>query len=164
MHGLEASAQWQLGSWSFWGAYTWSNSLDIINGQKRARDWDQRNSVSAALSWQSGPWSVAVQSAYRSGRPTTRFVNTALNAPFLGERNAARFAALMTVDARVSRRFAIGSGSLLVFAQVTNLLDRKNLCCTELDLPDEASNPATLEIQSRRSYPLVPALGISYEF
>jgi TonB dependent receptor/Carboxypeptidase regulatory-like domain/TonB-dependent Receptor Plug Domain len=164
MQGLEATAEWQLGSWSLWGAYSWSQAFDVVSGQSRARDWDQRTSFSAALSWQSGPWSAAVQGAYRSGRPTTPIVSTALNAPLLGARNSARFAAHMTVDARVSRRFALGSGSLLAFAQVTNLTNRKNLCCTELDLPDESSNPLFLEIQSLRSYPLVPAVGISYEF
>jgi hypothetical protein len=164
MRGLEASAQWEKGPWSLWGAYTWSEAIDNIDGEQVLRDWDQRSTLSTALSWRSGPWSIALQSAYRSGRPTTPFLSEALESAVLGVRNSARFAAHMSVDARVSRRFQMGPGTLIAFAQVTNLFDRANRCCLELDLPDETSNPLALEIQPLRSYPLVPALGVSYEF
>jgi hypothetical protein len=164
LRGLEASVQWQLGSWSIWSAYTWSKALDRIDGVVRPRDWDQRHALSGALTWQRRSWSLAVQGAYRSGRPTTPIVRDLLVAPLLGERNTARMTRHLTIDARVARRFPIGDGVLVAFAQLTNALNRSNRCCTELDLPDESSNPLALELQDLPTYPRVPAVGISFEF
>jgi outer membrane cobalamin receptor len=164
MRGVEMSAQWERGPWSVWSAYTWSKSRDVIDSRWQLRDWDQRSTLATSVAWQHGPWAITVQGAWRSGRPTTPFLDEDLSAPALGLRNSRKFPGHTTIDARVARRFELGAGSLLVYAQVTNLLNGYNQCCTELDLPDEESDPTALEIQSLASYPLVPALGVSYEF
>jgi outer membrane receptor protein involved in Fe transport len=164
IRGLELSSQWEQGPWALWGAYTWARATDSIQGWRQAREWDQRSTLSLSLSWSQGPWAVTVQGARRSGRPSTPIIETALAAPALGRRNSARLPGHSSLDVRAARRFALGPGTLIAFAQVTNLLNRYNQCCTELDLPDEDSDPAQLEIQTLGSYPLVPALGFSYEF
>jgi hypothetical protein len=164
MRGLEFSAQWEEGCWSASGSYTWSEAIDFMGGESRPREWDQRSTMTAALRWQQGPWSAVVQTGYRSGRPTTPFIDASLESPALGPAGSRRFAHHVTFDVRLTRRFHPGSGTLVAFAQVTNLLDRYNQCCTELDMPDENSDRQALEIQRLGSYPLMPSVGLSYEF
>ena len=162
--GVELSAHWERGPWSLWGAYTRMRAMDRIEGLWTPREWDQRSTLALSLAWERGPWSLSILGSHRSGRPGTPFRNSSLVAPDLGPRHSQRLPGYLSVDARAARRFALGSGTLIAYAQVTNLLNRTNRCCTELDLPDEDSDPAALEIQPLGSYPLVPALGFSYEF
>jgi outer membrane receptor protein involved in Fe transport len=164
MYGAEVSGQWEQGPWSIWGAYTWSKAVDTIRNVIQLREWDQRSTLTLSVAWQQGPWSASLFGSYRSGRPTTPLLSTALNSPTLGARNSQRLPNLMTFDARAERRFALRSGTLIAYAQITNLFNRYNRCCTELDLPDEESVRTDLEVQPLASYPLVPAIGLSYEF
>ena len=107
---------------------------------------------------------MSLQGSYHSGRPTTPVVEASLQAPALGMRNSRRIGSHLALDVRVARRFDIGAGTLVAYAQLTNMLDGRNPCCTELDLPDEDSDPTALEIQPLAGYPLLPAIGVSYEF
>jgi outer membrane receptor protein involved in Fe transport len=145
MQGAEVSGQWERGPWSIWGAYTWSKALDTIQNVQQVREWDQRSTLALSIGWRQGPWSAALMGNYRSGRPTTPFVSTSLDAPVLGARNARRLPNLLSIDARAERRFSLRAGTLIAFAQVTNLFNRYNQCCTELDLPDEESDPTKVE-------------------
>jgi TonB dependent receptor/Carboxypeptidase regulatory-like domain len=164
IRGVELSGHWEQGPWSVWGAYTWSKSLDRIQSLWIPREWDQRNTLALALGRKSGPWTASLQGSYHGGRPATPIVDASLLAPMLGVRHSRRMGMHLAIDAFVARRFDFGAGTLVVHAQITNLLNRSNPCCTELDLPDEDSDPTAMEIQPLAGYPLVPAIGVSYEF
>lgn len=164
LRGIEASAQWELGEWSIWGAYTRAEAFDEIDGQQIARDWDQRHTLALALTWRHGAWIASALGSWHSGRPTTKIVDASLAAPRLGARNFARLPGAATLDLRVSREFRLKRGRLIAYLQVTNVLDRDNRCCTEIDLPDEDADAATLETEPIYSYPALPALGVQWEY
>jgi hypothetical protein len=162
--GIELTGQWERGGWSLWGAYSWSKATDRIAGESTPREWDQRHNAVLSAALQRGPWTFSAQSAWHSGRPTTPLLDDTLLAPQLGPRASDRFKPFLSIDARVARRFAMRNGTLVAFVQLTNMLGRFNRCCSEIDLPDESSDPLRLEIQGLGSYPLVPSLGVHYEF
>ncbi len=163
--GAEASAQWETGAWSLWGAYTWSEANDVFaDGHREARNWDQRHALTLAAQWRRGPWNASLLTQLRSGRPTTPLLEANLNHPRLGVRNSARLGGYASVDLRVSREFPLSVGRLLAYAQVTNLLNRRNPCCREIDLPDAGSGSANLETDPLQAYPAIPALGVQWEF
>jgi len=101
---------------------------------------------------------------YHSGRPTTLVESADVDAPLLGARNAARLDPYASVDFRVAREWPLACGHLTAYLQVTNLFNRDSPCCTEIDLPDEDADPASLEVERISAYPLLPALGVSFEF
>ncbi|MGD9599206.1 MAG: TonB-dependent receptor [Steroidobacteraceae bacterium] len=164
LRGLEVSMQWQRGEWSMSGAYTRAEAIDEFAGVRVPRDWDQRDTIAAAATWRRGRWTASLFGAYHSGRPATVVESADIDAPVLGARNAARLGPYLSVDLRVAREWPLSRGHLAAYLQVTNLLDRDNPCCTELDLPDEDTDPARLEVERISAYPLLPALGVTFEF
>jgi hypothetical protein len=75
--------------------------------------------------------------------------------------NSGRYSVFHSLDARVSREFDTKRGDLTVFAEITNLTDRGNPCCTEYAMSADGT-----ELTARQSnwLPLVPSLGIVWRF
>ena len=65
---------------------------------------------------------------------------------------------------RLSRRFDVRRGSLLAFVEISNILNRRNLCCLDWDIAEDASGEDYLERGQDYWMPLVPAIGILWEF
>lgn len=79
-----------------------------------------------------------------------------------GRRNVARLGTYASVDARISRRFKVGKGSITAFFEVANIFDRRNLCCRDYDLMDDTDD--VLELSDDYWLPRVPSIGILWEF
>ena len=77
-----------------------------------------------------------------------------------GPRNAERLPTFASVDARLSRRFDVKRGRLTAFIEVSNLFNRRNVCCIDWDLADDGS----LESSFDYWMPLLPAIGVLWEF
>jgi outer membrane cobalamin receptor len=160
----ETSLQMQRGAWSIWGAYTFANARDRIGQRQVPRDWDQRHTLSASVSWKGAAWTLSALTSHHSGRPNTPFIDDHLASAALGPRNSARLPRYFTIDVRAMRSIELSSGRLVVYGQVSNLLNRGNRCCTEIDLPSEDSDPTRLEIERVPAFPLIPAVGIQWEY
>ena len=59
------------GPWGWWLSYAWSRADETVGGVDVARSWDQRNSLNGGISWNSGPWDVALAGTWHTGWPTT---------------------------------------------------------------------------------------------
>jgi len=81
-----------------------------------------------------------------------------------GPRNAEEHATFSSIDLRVSRRFDVRRGSLLAFLEVTNIVNRDNPCCRDWDLEDGPDGGEVLEYTHDYWLPLLPAIGILWEF
>ncbi len=164
LRGVELSAQWERGAWSLWGAYTLSSAVDeLADGRRVARDWDQRHGLVAVANWRSRDWNVSALGALHSGRPTTPVLRTALDDPQLAARNSGQLGSFANLDLRVAREFPLRRGRLVAYAQVTNVFNRRNPCCFELDLPDD-STARQLDADPLHAYPAVPAIGIQWDY
>jgi len=153
--------------WSGWLSYAWSRAEDREDGVATRRSWDQTHSAGLGLSWASGPWRATAVAAWRTGWPTTpaRAVQPAdsQGTIVVGPRNGDRYRTYSSLDLRVSRDFALPRGDLEVYAEVTNALNRRNPCCTDLSY-GYADGELVLEQDERHWLPLVPSVGVLWRY
>jgi hypothetical protein len=154
----------ELGPWNGWLGYSWSRVRDDFGGARIRRSWDQTHALDTGVGWTRGPWQAAVTLQYHTGWPVTPIgLDTAGNVQ-LGTLNADRYASFASLDARVRREWALRHGTLAVQAEVTNALDRRNPCCTEIEYDD--SDPANPQLQRDALHwlPLLPSIGVRWTF
>ena len=154
--------------WNGWFNYAWSRVYDRRGGQNTLRSWDQTNNLGGGISWSQGGWQATLAATYHTGWPTTP-VTIVGSVPgsqtvSVGPRNASRLGAYASVDARVSRDFALPRGTLNIFAEVTNAFDRQNPCCTDFGYETEDDGVAVLQHEYRNWLPLIPNVGVLWKF
>ena len=69
-----------------------------------------------------------------------------------------------SVDLRVSRSFDLSRGELSLFAEVSNLLDRRNPCCVDYTYDYDTGGNLLLEREYRHWLPLVPSVGVLWRY
>jgi outer membrane receptor protein involved in Fe transport len=156
------------GSRSAWLSYSLSNVQDRIAGESIHRSWDQAHFVSAGAAHRGPRWEISLAAAWHSGWPTTA-VELATLEPFplvaVGPRNDDRFDDYARLDARVARKFQFESRrQLTVFLEISNVANRRNDCCTEYQIETEDPGLPFLDVAVVESLPLVPSLGVVWEF
>lgn len=166
--GAELSLRYESGEFSGWVGYTHSRALDRVDGEWLHRSWDQRNYTSGGLTWRGDRWEASLAAIWHRGWPTTE-VELATLEPFplvaVDKRNASNVSNYARFDARVARRFDLGTaGELTAFLEVSNFTKRNNDCCVEYQLEDEEVDEVFLDVEPRGSLPLVPSLGVLWKF
>ena len=151
----------------WWASYTWSRAEDVFPAQEVRRSWDQQHAFNAGLGWEGERWEFSLAGAWRSGRPTTALELVTLDDETVvraASRNTRHLRAYAEIDARLARKFHLGSGSsLTAFFEISNALNRRNECCTEFEVDDESGQPELI-LESIRSLPLLPSLGVIWRF
>ncbi len=166
--GLEVSIEQDIGDWNWWASYTWSKVTDEIEGRDEPRSWDQRHALQAGFSRNGDTWDFSAAAHWHSGWPTTSLVlneigvdedGEPLFAAVPGPRNALRLPSFASFDVRLSRTFEVSRGSLTAFIEISNLFNRRNVCCIDYDIEDG-------ELESSEDYwlPLLPAIGVLWQF
>ena len=61
-------------------------------------------------------------------------------------------------------KFDLRRGSLLAFVEISNVLDRNNECCLDWDIIDGPAGDEVLERGLDYWMPMLPAIGILWEF
>lgn len=170
--GFELSVKRSGQSLSWWASYSLAEVNDVIDGIEEPRSWDQRHALQAGLTWNAKGWDLSVAGLLRSGWPTTTLALEEVPGPggttgivaVPGPRNAERLGYFASLDARISRRFDVGRGSITLFAEVSNLLNRKNVCCHDYDIETDDDGEHVLEYTEDYWLPLLPAIGFLWEF
>jgi len=152
------------GAWNGWLSYAWSQVTDRVDDDDVRRGWDQSHTVNLGLGWTEGPWRATLAAQYHTGWPVTPITLDGDGAVQLGPRNDTRYADYASLDARVSHEWSLPRGTLTVHAEATNLLDRRNPCCTDLEYVTDADGTASLERDLRHWLPLVPSIGVLWKF
>ena len=171
--GVEISADRSQGPWNWWASYTWSEVTDRIDNRDVPRSWDQRHALQAGLDWQNEAWSFSAAMSVHSGWPATDLALLEVGIDSEGEpvfvaapgnRNAQHHPSFASVDMRLSRRFNVRRGTLLAFVEVSNILNRRNVCCRDWDIGEDMLGNEMLEYSLDYWMPLLPAIGILWEF
>ena len=157
---------------NWWATYTLSEVKDTVNGVEELRSWDQRHSFGAGVSWSTQRWEAAVAMGVHSGWPQTELtLSEGLDedgeleyTAVVGPRNNSRYKTFASVDARVSRTFDVRRGNLTAFFEVSNLTNRRNICCSDYDVDEHDDGSLSLEFSDDTWLPLVPAIGVLWEF
>jgi hypothetical protein len=137
--GVEFSAQRPFGRhFDGWGSYSRSSVTDDVNGQPIPRSWDQKQAASLGLAWSLARTSASVLLGWHSGWPQTPLSiipGTASVPEYLavGTRNSARWGAYLSADLRLSRSAPLRYGELALWLDATNITNRPNHCCVDLN-------------------------------
>ena len=172
-HGLEISADRTVGAWSWWGSYTWSKVTDRIDGRDVPRSWDQRHAAQGGFAWHDEVWNFSAAASVHSGWPSTGLTlvdsgvdvdGEPINVAVPGTRNEINHSTFASLDVRLSRKFDVRRGFLTAFVEVSNLSNRRNVCCVDWDLAEDAQGNEVLENSLDYWMPLLPAIGVLWEF
>jgi len=159
IRGAELSLVSESASLGWWASFAWSEAKDIIDGRRVPRSWDQSWAVTAGIDWTRGDWRYGAVAAARRGWPTT-----AVFAASLGERNASRLPARIGLDLRAEYRRPLAVGRLAVTLELTNALNVGNRCCQELVSSPDGSGGVAFATRSSDWLPVVPSVGVLWEF
>jgi outer membrane cobalamin receptor len=163
LRGLELSAAYQGRVWAWRLAYTWSDAIDDFAGVDYVRSWDQTHSFNAAVDWRWGPWTAAAAVALHTGWPTTQLRADANGELSLAPRNGARWPTYASLDLRGGYRLVLPRGELLFALDLTNALDRRNRCCSDLLAPS-TGGPSDISIEPLSLLPATPSLSVRWNF
>ncbi|MGH9459034.1 MAG: TonB-dependent receptor domain-containing protein [Thermoanaerobaculia bacterium] len=156
--------------YAWWLSYALSEVNDTIDDREVPRSWDQRHAFSfGANAKLPRDWDVSLTGTYSSGRPGTemRAIRTADGDIALvpGPRNATLRPSYHRLDARVTKRFSLRHGSLVLAAELLNVTGRSNVCCISGFTVEEGVNGNLTVHADERIYPrLVPSLSLRWDF
>ncbi len=161
------------GKLNWWGSYAFAFAEDRIGGKTVPRNFDHRHTVYLDFTYRPSPkWRLNWAWQYHSGWPYTEaaFKRIALNSGGFfydlgyGPRNAARLPAYHRFDLRVNRYFDASKGRWSVFLELINLYNRSNVRTYEYDLEVQPNGQFVTERHVEKWLPLLPSLGLSWEF
>jgi hypothetical protein len=70
----------------------------------------------------------------------------------------------MSLDLRAAYRWSLPKGHLHAFFELANATNRENPCCTEIEVNLNAGGRPVLEEETTFWLPLLPAIGVLWEF
>lgn len=167
MTGIDIHLRARLGeAWQGWLSYSGSRAYDIIAGRSERRSWDQHHALGVGLTTERWGWTWTGVLAAHSGWPTTPLAVSESGEIVLGPRNSARLPWYGTIDLRAQRTFPLAHGALRVSAELTNLTNRKNICCATLDFERDPSGALMPQVrrETKTLLPLVPFFSVAWEF
>jgi hypothetical protein len=139
--GVELFLHGRLGSrLGWWVNYALARTEETIAGDEVPRSIDQRHSVNADVNYRLGRgWDANVAWRFHTGWPTTPLAEAETEgvAPTIGPRNSGRLSNYHRLDARVSRKWPIRSGTLTAFGDIQNVYGRRNVAGFDLEMDDE---------------------------
>jgi hypothetical protein len=156
----------------WWLSYTWSMIEDSLANSSVKRSWDQTDTFKAGINWDWKNWSFSAAGSIHSGWPRTDLIVETVTNPdgstdllaSTTPRNSLSHSTFHTVDARASRRFDITRGELTVFLEITNIYDQRNVCCTKYRVQTDSSGNQMLISNEDHWLPLIPSLGVIWQF
>ena len=154
----------------WWLSYTWSRVTDSIDGRDQKRNWDQQHALQTGIAWHMAPWEIGLAANIHTGWPTTTLylVEGADEDDeytlVYGSRNTENFKTFASLDFRVSREWNLKNSRISAFFEISNALNRKNECCIDYDIEDEDADEIILEESIDYWLPVLPAIGILWEF
>lgn len=170
--GAELSLHSRYERLDWWASYTWSEAEDRTGGDDVPRSWDQRHALSYSVNLRLGRrWNLNLAGVHHSGQPTTEvFVEAdAGGRPVLvlGPRNRGRLPDYHRVDLRVSRELPLGAaaarGTLTLFFEVSNLLDRDNVRgVSDFDVRGDPGGGFAVEPELEHWLPRLPSFGLTW--
>jgi outer membrane cobalamin receptor len=163
--GAEVVVRRQAAGWSGWVSYA-TGRLRYAYGAGTASfpsAFEQSQLFSATASVRPRDrWDASATMRLASNWPYEGFYESRDGRVFLSdERNALRLPTYARVDVRVRHVVPLGSRRLVIFGEAINLLNRRNIRQVE-----GSYDSRTLEVFriSERQLPIIPSIGLAFEF
>jgi TonB dependent receptor/TonB-dependent Receptor Plug Domain len=154
-----------------WFSYSLADARDRVRGRWQPRKWDQRHTFRAGWVLDRQPWSMGATVAWHSGWRTTALPDVVSldeegDPPVLPlSINNRRMPNFFSIDARISRTWRWSHQSLELFAELTNITDRRNIGAFGYELEkDEEAGSALLVREKDTLIPFIPSVGLTVTF
>ena len=147
--GIDISLSRKTDVFDWFIAYSYSDTKETIDGREVPRSWDQKNAVKADFSWRYNNFEFSTLLNYHSGWPTTEILQNN-DFPIIGDRNAERLGDFININLKLSYTTRFYRTDIKYWAQVSNLLERDNECCSSylFELNEQQAFDFSLEEQS----------------
>jgi outer membrane cobalamin receptor len=162
MRGFEFSLALEREAWGAWSAISVARAQDELGPDQVPRSWDQRLSWMTGVDWHRGHWRAGAAATMRSGWPITPVIDTGDGALALGARNSDRLPAFATLDVRLEYRRPLAVGSLAVALDISNLTNRRNHCCMDVEVEDIGTPEEAMVVEDQFWPGLLPSLRIEW--
>ncbi len=153
-------------SFTGWIAYSYGMSRvsDGILNLNFPADWDQRHGVNVYGSYRLRPTvNLSVRHIYGSGLPVPGFFRGTKDNFFLADmRNNLRLDSYHRTDFRMNKAYVYDRWQITLFAEVINLINRKNLRFEELSSYNTRTGSTRLHFNTL--LPIIPSAGLMVEF
>lgn len=158
--------------WGWSASYALARSEETVGARTVPTARDQRHTVAADLSYvPDARWSFSAAWQYHTGWPTTDvgYVLVPLNngrrfvQRVVGPAYAERLPAYHRLDLRATRRWVLKRGELRAYVDVFNAYDHANLVGYTYSA-NVQGNQVTAQPKPKDLLPLLPSLGLEYEF
>ena len=173
--GLELFAQKRLGNLRGWLGYTLGFTrrtfAELNGGKEFPPKYDRRHDISAAMTYTAGSWAYSASFLAATGQAyTPASAKYSLRDPATGQdpdggyvlpsdRNSARLLPYHRLDVSVSRAWRPFGLNARWFVQAFNLYSRRNEWFIQYDSTDPENLPEVV-----RQLPIIPSLGVTFEF
>jgi len=173
--GLEFFGERRSGALTGWLGYTlgWSRRTfrELNQGESFPPKYDRRHDVKLVANYDRGKWSYGANFIYGTGQAFTpaggrySIRNPATGEPpeddllFPAERNSARLLPYHRLDVNVARDATLFGHKAEWFLQVFNLYSRRNEWFIQYNTEEE-----TAEAEVVRMLPIIPTIGVNFEF
>lgn len=157
--GFEMSFNYERDDWSSWLSLVRSSATDENRMRESPRSWDQPEAAQLGTSWSCGPWVLSAAFAWHTGFPTTSIITQPDGTSALGRPYAARLPAFASLDLHAEYRRPLARGGLVVTLDISNAANRRNVCCTDVEVEGEEMTKIFADPQ--RGMPLTPIAGNS---
>ena len=161
--GAELSLRWELPPrWLGWASYSWSQVSDRFGQRSVPRTWDQRHSMNTGLNWNRSPWGLSGNVMWHTGWRSNELRIGSGSDVMLIPRNTRVWPDYFTLDLRGTWSRPLPRGTLQVFAEISNVANHANPCCSAYSVNE---SPGKIAV-SREISPWLPriySLGVNWQ-
>jgi hypothetical protein len=137
------------------------------------RFWDQRHTANLDVNFRPNrKWHFNFAWQYRNGWPYTPFIVARIargDGTFAyyhdyGLFNSRRYPAFHRLDVRINRQFYSSSRRVTVFLHIINAYNHENINNYDSSILEESADGFRHEIDTETWFPILPFVGVSWEF
>jgi outer membrane cobalamin receptor len=183
--GIELYLKYDTGNkFSWWLSYVLSDTKENVSALHYEgplihqtgilpRPWDQRHTIILETNYRpNNKWHFNIGWQFRSGWPYTPFeVNRIArnNSTFAyyhdyGLFNSLRYPPYHRLDIRINRQFFRKRGKTTIFLQIINAYNHKNINNYDFSILEQNADSFRYEIDKETWFPILPLIGVSWEF
>jgi outer membrane receptor protein involved in Fe transport len=183
--GIELSAKYDTGNkFSWWLSYVLSEVTDNVSDLhysgplvhqtgRLPRPWDQRHTINLYVNYRPNKkWHFNIAWQYRSGWPYTPFEveriarsdGTFAYYHDFGLFDSLRYPAYHRLDIRINRHYFKKKGKMTIFLHIINAYNHKNVNNYDHSILEQNADNFRYEIDTETWFPILPFIGVSWEF
>ena len=171
--GVELFVERRIGALTGWVGYTlgWTRRTfsEVNDGKTFPPKFDRRNDINAVGQYRRGKWKYGGNLVYATGQAFTpasaqwvlRDAITGYSRPevLAADRNSSRLLPYHRLDVSATREFRLFGKPAEFYVQIFNLYSRRNDWFVQYNIEDSIVDPVIV-----RQLPIIPSIGINFEF